>query len=89
METYKTKDPYKVALLLCLGAEIESRETDDPENIVFTLKRENIREIVDAIHSGELGKYGEYAHLLKFSEHHKEIMRFIREIRLNRKGGVK
>jgi hypothetical protein len=78
---YKTKDPYKVALLRCMGAKVIERVADDPKNIVFTLEHEDILKLVNDIHSGQLHD------LSKFIEYHKQEMGFIRDIRQNRGGG--
>ena len=80
---YRTKDPYKVVLLMCLGAKVVERNIDDPSNIVFTLEHEQIAGLVNKIHSGELED------LMKYTEYHKQIMGFIRDVRMNRtsKGG--
>ena len=75
---YRTKDPYKVVLLMCLGAKVVERNIDDPNNIVFTLEHEKIADFVNQIHSGELQD------LMRYTEYHKQIMGFIRDVRMNR-----
>ncbi|HEC88464.1 MAG TPA: hypothetical protein ENI52_04015 [Thermoplasmata archaeon] len=80
---YSLKDPYKIAMLQCLGAKIVQRDISDPFNIVFTLEHENIEELVQAIHNGDLGKYGDNVRIDKYTEYHKRLMSYIREVKLN------
>ena len=80
---YACKDPYKIALLQCMGAKIIKRDATDPRNVVFLLEHENIAAFVDAIHSGTTGQYlKEDAE--KYAEYHKDIMGYIRDVRTNR-----
>ena len=80
---YSSKDPDKIVLLQGLGAKIVKRDTTDPRNIVFTLEHDRIAEFVDAIHSGNLGQYGNILRADKCLELRKQLMSYINEVKLN------
>ena len=89
---YSTKDPYKVALLLSMGATIVERDPTDSNNIIFTLEHERIVDFVNAIHGGNAHLFlqgeeaKEFEKLKSYAEHHKDIMGYIRDMRMNRRG---
>lgn len=80
---YACKDPYKVALLLCMGAKVIRKDAKDPQNIVFVLEHDNIAVFVEAIHSGAAGQYLKEG-ADKYAQYHKDIMGYIRDVRTNR-----
>lgn len=89
---YSIKDPHKVALLCFMGAEIIDRDTSDSNNIIFTLSHDKMPQLVSAIHSGQPYKYlpetdaDDFTKIKTYAQHHKEIMDFIRDVRMNRRG---
>lgn len=80
---YACKDPYKIALLQCMGAVITSKNAADPQNVVFVLEHEHIAVLVDAIHNGTVGQHLKEG-ADKFAQYHREIMGYIRDVRNNR-----
>lgn len=74
---YSITDPYKVAMLLCLGAEIVERNTENPNSIIFTLEHEKMDELVNMIHSGEPSDLTQYA------KHLKDIRDYIKDVKCN------
>jgi hypothetical protein len=82
---YSTKDPDKIALLQSLGAVIIRRDISDPQNIVFTLRHDKIAEYVYALHNGTLDELGQNVDPQKVLEFRREIIKFIRDVKLNAK----
>lgn len=89
---YAIRDPRKVALLQYMGAKVVERKAEDPENIIFILEHEKIVDMVNAIHTGQPHKYlnemqaSDFEKIKTFSDYHREIMSYIRDIRRNRRG---
>lgn len=77
---YSTTDPYKTAMLRCMGAKVVKRDATDPKHIIFILKHEEMVKLVTDIHNGEPQE------LVKYMEYFKQEMGFIRDARNNVRG---
>jgi hypothetical protein len=82
---YRCKDPYKVAILRCMGAELLKTIVENPRSVVFVLKypykseTDNLVRMVTDVHSGKP------LELVQMGKYHQEAMDFIRAQRNNTK----
>ena len=78
--TYPVRDPDKIALLMCMGAQIVKKDASNLNRIEFTLEHPNMVELVNALHTGRTGEFLQAEKALQYRKHVMDIIKDCKEM---------